>query len=88
MAEETQGKTAADLLRAHWGNFCDCDWRDVPDDFAEAMAAAGLIHSRPVTADDLEDPFAHERGLYEGGYLWELTASGRAALSRVEGANG
>lgn len=66
-----------ELLRKHWGDFCDAD--PVPPDFIDLMAAAGYIELRSVTAADLAEPFAAERGIEKGGMLWELTEQGHAA---------
>ncbi|ABS68852.1 hypothetical protein Xaut_3624 [Xanthobacter versatilis] len=71
--------TAAQKLRAYWHPRCDAD--PVPCEFDEDMEAAGLITIREVTKYDLDDDcFAAERGIELGGWLWELTESGRATL--------
>jgi hypothetical protein len=67
-------------LRAFWDAFCDCDAR--PEDFEERMEAAGLIHLRSVTDEDLDDAFAYERGIEPGCNVWDLTEAGRASLSK------
>lgn len=74
-----QTLAAAQKLRAHWGDFCDAD--PTPEGFAEEMEAAGFIEVDAVTEDDLESPFAAERGIEPGGSIWRLTASGRASLA-------
>lgn len=65
-----------ELLRKHWGAFCDADPVPIPD-FIERMEAAGFVSIRPVRRRDLEASFAAERGIEAGGMLWELTRKGR-----------
>jgi hypothetical protein len=78
---EGKGLRAAEDLRAHWHDFCDCDYFDGIDTFPERMEAAGLIHARTVTKRDIQDDaFAAERGIEIDGLLWELTEAGAAAL--------
>lgn len=73
------------LLRSHWSAFCDAD--PVPDDFVELMDHAGLIQTRKVQKSDIDaDDFAAERGIEMGGWLWELTPAGRAAIAKATGA--
>lgn len=72
---------AIDDLRNNWGRFCDCDAFDGSADFAERMEAAGFVHLRRVTRDDLEQSFAAELGIVKGGSVWDLTKKGRSALS-------
>lgn len=73
-----RGELAPEVeLRAYWQAFCDAD--PCPDDFQDRMEAAGLIALDSVTDDDLDDPFAAERGIEPGGQVWRLTAKGRAA---------
>jgi hypothetical protein len=72
---------ARDDLRKHWHDFCDCDPFEGLDTFAERMEAAGYARLRPVKRSDIQDdPFAAERGIEPGGYLWELTAEGHKAI--------
>lgn len=77
----------SDDLRKYWITVCDAD--PTPDldedDFIERMEAAGFIHLRPVTRRDLDEPFASERGIYPGGNLWELTASGQKVFAEGAG---
>jgi hypothetical protein len=68
-------------LRQHWADFCNADYHD--DGFIERMEAAGLAHLRNVVVDDLDEPFAAERGIEPGGMLWELTSLGHAVLARA-----
>jgi len=77
--------TAADDLRKNWDKFCDADHFDGSDTFIERMEAEGLIELVSVTADALADPFAAERGIERGSYMWQLTNAGRAALEGPEG---
>lgn len=65
-------------LRAYWDAFCDAD--PCPDDFQYRMEAAGFITLRAVVEDDLDDAFAAERGIVEGGTIWVLTPVGRKIL--------
>ncbi len=78
--------TDIELLRAHWADFCNaCDPHLLPEDFAGRMEAAGLIYLRRVASADLEARFfATELGIERGSYVYELTESGRRAVSRVE----
>ena len=69
-----------EMLRTHWGSFCDAD--ATPEDFTDRMEKAGFIRFRSVTADDLEDPFAAERGIEKNGFIWVLTAAGRRVLAK------
>lgn len=71
-------------LCAHWHAFADADPIPDSDGFIQRMEAAGLVEWRPVEREDLEDSFAWERGIIEGGMLFALTAAGRAALSKQE----
>ena len=76
--EEMAGYEA--LLREHWPAFCDAD--PVPDRFIDMMERAGFVKIREVRQADIEDdPFAAERGIEMGGWIWELSASGRAAIA-------
>lgn len=81
--------TPEEALRRYWSAFCDADWHLIDDDACEdggdvsdAWEAAGLIELRSVTADDLDDAFAAERGIISGGSVWHLTPEGRAALAQ------
>lgn len=74
-------------LRQHWDLFADADQFEGRDTFAERMEAAGFARIRRVKNSDLSEPFAAERGIERGGWLWELTDSGRAALARAKGAS-
>lgn len=71
---------ALDDFRRHWHAFCDCDPFEGSDTFVERMEASGLIKLRRVTRHDLESAFADERGIVRGGYVWDTTCEGRAAL--------
>jgi len=76
--------TPEQKLCAYWHDRCDAD--PVPPEFDQDMEAAGLIAFRAVTKRNVEESsFATELGIELGGYLWELTDAGRAALS--EGAS-
>lgn len=78
---EVLEEMARDELRRNWHRFCDCDSFDGRDTFTERMEALGYVRLRKVRkADVLDEPFAAERGIELGGYLWELTPKGRAAL--------
>lgn len=86
--------TPEEALRRYWSAFCDADHHLIDDDACEdggdlsdAWEEAGLIASRSVTRDDLDDPFAAERGIEPGGQIWTLTAKGLAAL-QSEGVKG
>lgn len=70
---------AEDELREHWADFCDCD--PVPEGFPDRMEKAGLVTFRKVTKADLEQPFAEERGIERGSYVWDLTEAGRQAFA-------
>lgn len=66
-------------------------FRDLCDDdcaidftVAEPLEACGLVISRKVTKADLAEPFAAERGIEKGGFLWELTAAGRRLCDAME----
>lgn len=72
-------------LAARWHDFCDCDYFENCDTFAERMEAAGLIKLVSVTREALEDGFAEERGIYPGGMMWELTADGHRAMEKKHG---
>lgn len=48
--------------------------------FEERMEAAGFIELVPVTQEALEDAFAYERGIRNGGTMWQLTPLGRAIV--------
>lgn len=74
--------STAQKLRSFWDAFCDAD--PCPPEFPDEMESAGFISLVPVTADDLEAPFAAERGIEPGGMLWQLTEAGRAALSKED----
>ena len=67
------------IVDALWGARCDADpLQDVLDNLMEKH---GYATWRDVTADDVEAPFAAERGIFLGGSLLELTPEGRAALT-------
>ena len=68
-----------DDLRKYWGVFCDAD--PVPDGFIERMESAGYARLRPVKKADLAESFAAERGIEQGGQLWELTKKGHNAIA-------
>ena len=78
---ERHMKSAIDDLRSHWHDFCDADYFEGSATFAERMEAAGLIQTRRVKTADLEEAFAADRGIEKGGWLWELTDTGRSALA-------
>lgn len=71
---------AADLTE-RWDQFCDCDElsdnRD-PDEYTADMLLYGFAELRGVEPDDLEDPFAWERGIEPGGLIYVLTPLGLA----------
>lgn len=48
------------------------------------MEKAGYAELVPVTPEALDDPFAAERGIEPGGVMWELTVTGRKAVSSNE----
>ena len=75
---------AGEMLRQHWDAFCDGDRGNIPADFEDTVEAAGLIEMRAVTEDDLDDPFAAERGIEAGGSVWCLTPAGLAYLASME----
>jgi hypothetical protein len=79
--------TAGDMLRAYWNDACAADWHlipDCPEDFMEQMEGAGLAYCRPVEDEDLEQAFAFELGIESGGFVWDLTPAGRAALEQPQ----
>jgi hypothetical protein len=74
--------TPAEEVAAHWNAFCDSE-PGVPDGFDDRMEAAGLAELRAVTAEDLEQAFAAERGIERGGMIWCLTAEGQKAFDEA-----
>lgn len=72
-------------LRKNWAAFCDCDYFDGSETFADEMESAGLIELVPCDDDALEESFAEERGIVKGGNMWRLTEAGRAALPTPPG---
>ncbi|WP_294138298.1 hypothetical protein [Sphingomonas sp.] len=97
-AEITAGLTKAqrDDLTSNWDAFCDGDRGDVRSDdpqYPWALEEAGFVSWDSVEADDLDDPFAWERGIEPGGTIYRLTPLGlsvRASLHdtvRGEGEN-
>lgn len=80
----TRGKELREAfeLVKYWADFCDCD--AVPPDFADRMEAAGYIELRSVTKDDLEEPFAAEKGIEPDGSVWQLTTNGRAVIDAIK----
>jgi hypothetical protein len=68
-------------LTERWDQFCDKDElsgnRD-PDEYTADLLLDGFADMRGVEPDDLDNPFAYERGIEEGGWLYELTPLGRA----------
>lgn len=87
-------RLAAEELRAHWDDFCDCDCFPTYDGFVERMEVAGLVEWRRVDDDDLEQSFADEKGIEPGGMIYDLTAKGlavyldRSANSASQGPSG
>ncbi len=75
---------AGQELAKHWDDFCDGDRRDIPDGFEDRMIDAGLVDFREVEASDLDNAFAHERGIEEGGMIYVLTKQGRAMIAAAE----
>lgn len=89
--------TPEEALRRYWDACCQCDWHLIDNDACEdggdltdAWEAAGLIYSRAVNKEDLDDAFAAEMGIVPDGAIWELTDTGRAALKAEtqEGSHG
>jgi len=72
--------TPQQKMRAFWADFCDAE--PVPPEFIDDMEVARFSELTPTTDDDLNSPFAYERGIERGGYVWRLTEAGRAALSQ------
>lgn len=73
-----------EIIRDYWSAYADADWHLIPeairDDFDARLVAVGLAEWRAVTADDLDDAFAHDRGLEVGGSCLDLTALGYLAF--------
>lgn len=73
-----------EIIRDYWSAYADADWHLIPeairDDFDARLVAAGLAEWRDVTPDDLEDAFAHDRGLEASGSCLDLTPLGRLAF--------
>jgi len=73
-----------EIIRDYWSAYADADWHLIPeairDDFDARLVAVGLAEWRAVTADDLDDAFAHDRGLEAGGSCLDLTALGYLAF--------
>lgn len=73
-----------EIIRDYWSAYVDADWHLIPeairDDFDARLVAVGLAEWRAVTADDLDDAFAHDRGLEAGGSCLDLTALGYLAF--------
>lgn len=65
-----------DTFADQWSAFCDGD--PVDPDFTEKAEAEGLVEIGATTRDDLEEAFAAERGIEDGGSVWRLTAKGVA----------
>jgi hypothetical protein len=68
-------------LTERWGQFVDCDelsGHRGPDEFTADMLLDGFAELRSVEPDDLEDPFAWERGIEPGGMVYVLTPLGLA----------
>lgn len=83
VAEIARGltKTQREDLTNNWDAFCDGDRGDVQSDDPEypwALEGAGFVEWGSVDADDLEDPFAWERGIEPGGTIYRLTPLGLA----------
>lgn len=68
-------------LTERWDQFCDQDElsgnRD-PDEYTADLLLDGFADIREVERDDLEDPFAYERGIEPGGMIYVLTPLGAA----------
>lgn len=76
----------SEALTIMWDAFCDADplpnGRDI-DEYLSEMEDAGLIELRDVEPDDLDDPFAWERGIEPGGMVWTLTEKGKVARAQI-----
>lgn len=71
------GKTA--WLTTAWDAFCDCDELPVGIDYQaylDWLDDTPLVDFRFVNADDLEDPFAEDRGIRADGLIYCLTPLG------------
>ncbi len=85
MSEEVKHTVGRDAFAPEnfasaWNAFCDCDYHDIGvsyDDFVGFGESNGFFKLRAVEPDDLDDSFAYERGIEEGGSVWELTDKGR-----------
>jgi len=65
-------------LTDNWDAFCDADQLPHPRDypFPDNLEASGYATLESVDDDDLETPFAWERGIVAGGLVWRLTPLG------------
>ena len=78
----------ANWLTEAWDAFCDCD--ELPSGidyqaYIDWLDDTPLVTLRSVEPDDLEDPFAEERGIHADGSVYCLTDLGkwvRAALQQ------
>jgi hypothetical protein len=72
-------------LTANWDALSQADpiphWRE---NFPEDLEALGYAELRPTDQDDLEEPFAYERGIVAGGEVWALTPLGLAVKAHLE----
>ena len=78
--------TQRDDLLVRWPEFCDADplsgGRD-QDEFVADMLLDDFIRLRDVQPDDLDDPFAWERGIEPGGMVYVLTPLGEALRAHL-----
>ncbi len=74
-------------LTERWDQFCDCDPlsgnRD-HEEYRADMLLDGFADLRAVDDDDLEDPFAWDRGIVPGGEVYTLTPLGLAVRQYLE----
>jgi len=73
---------------AAWDAFCDCD--ELPDGidynaYLNWLDNTPLVDFRSVDDDDLEEPFAEERGICAGGAVFCLTSLGLAVRAVLIG---
>lgn len=78
-------------LTDNWDHFCEADRGLIVSDdpnYPDQLEAAGYVEFDAVDDDDLEEPFAWERGIVPGGSVLRLTPLGLALRDHLRAQEG
>lgn len=73
-------------LTANWDHYCQCDYDLIQTDdenYPDQLEEAGFVFLDGVNEDDLDQFFADELGIIEGGSVYRFTPLGIAVRAHL-----